>query len=398
MTVTLILPALLATAQPAGAPAPATSAPVGTTESGATESGAAETGATQPGATQAGAAALPAPVAPPATGAATPAAPAPDPAAGPEAASTPVPGQPAPIVVSGRGPPPKSDPLQAVNVKSFEVVQKVDAAVIQPALKGYEAVPRPLRDGLHNFVYNLTEPVVFVAFLLQLHPGKAAETAARFGINSTLGLGGLVDVAKRKPFRLPYRFNGLADTLAYYGVGPGPYMYLPLIGPTTVRDLLGQVADNAMLPLAVGAPFNRPAVMVPYNALSVLDDRDRAEADLKRVRESGDPYATYRKTYLQTRRWQIEALHGRGPLAKGAVGVEPFLKPPGSQPVVSPTAASQPPESQPAASQSPVSQPTESPPAGPSRTGPRPDNSAPGGPAPAPSPTFIAVPVVQPLP
>src|SRR3546814_2444079 len=66
-----------------------------------------------------------------------------------------------------------------------------------------------------------------LAYMLQFKPGKAMETAGRFTINTTLGVAGLFDVAKRKPFFLPYRPNGLANVLGYYGVGPGPYMYLP---------------------------------------------------------------------------------------------------------------------------------------------------------------------------
>src|SRR3546814_1283739 len=76
----------------------------------------------------------------------------------------------------------------------------------------------------------------FLNFLLQFKIGKAAETLGRFAVNTTFGVGGLFDVAKTMPFNLPYRRNGFANTLGFYGVEPGPYFYLPLIGSTTLRS------------------------------------------------------------------------------------------------------------------------------------------------------------------
>lgn len=100
----------------------------------------------------------------------------------------------------------------------------------------------PIRSGLRNFRFNLHEPIVCVNFLFQHKVGKAGETLARFAINSTIGVAGVFDMAKRRTFRLPRRRNGFGDTMGFYGVKPGPYFFLPLIGPTTARDLLGTVA------------------------------------------------------------------------------------------------------------------------------------------------------------
>jgi phospholipid-binding lipoprotein MlaA len=126
------------------------------------------------------------------------------------------------IVVSGRRHSP-SDPLAAINQQSYEATQAVDRAVVGPVARTFEhTVPKPARDGLRNFFINLHEPIVFVNYLLQVKPGKAAETAGRFLINSTVGVAGLVDVAKRRPINLPRRKNSFADTLGYYGVKPGP--------------------------------------------------------------------------------------------------------------------------------------------------------------------------------
>lgn len=216
------------------------------------------------------------------------------------------------IVVTGRGKPPKEDPAQAVNVVSYQAVQAVDKAIVGPIAHGYEkGVPRPVRKGLHNLLNNLDEPIVFVNFLLQLKPGKAAETLGRFTINSTLGVAGLFDVAKKKPFHLPRRSNGLADTLGYYGIGPGPYLFLPLIGSTTLRDGLGRVVDLSLVPTIVGKPFNDPTFALAKGALSSLDERAEFDADLRKLRTSPDPYSAQRAYYLQRRQAEIDVLRGK---------------------------------------------------------------------------------------
>jgi phospholipid-binding lipoprotein MlaA len=205
------------------------------------------------------------------------------------------------------------DPVEAINVQAFEAVQAVDKAVVGPVARGYaDAVPNPARDGLRNVINNLDEPIVVVNYLLQLKPGKAVETLGRFAINSTLGIAGLFDIAKRKPFNLPYRANGLANTLGYYGVGSGPYFYLPLIGPTTLRDVLARPIDLAILPAIAGRPFSHPAFAIGKWAIGSLDERAREDERIKaRREENADVYAIVRDEYLAMRRAEIDALHGR---------------------------------------------------------------------------------------
>jgi phospholipid-binding lipoprotein MlaA len=215
------------------------------------------------------------------------------------------------LVTAKRGPPP-GDPAEAVNEVSFAVVQAVDENLIAPIAQGYQkGIPSPIRRGLHNVLNNLDEPIVFVNFLLQLKIGKAFETAGRFVINSTLGVAGIIDVAKKKPFNLPRRSNGLADTLGYYGVGPGPYLFLPLIGSTSVRDLLGRVVDLSILPTAVGNPFAKPVVTITKGALSSLDDRVENNEILTRIQQSDNPYAAAREYYLTKRQAEIDVLKGK---------------------------------------------------------------------------------------
>ncbi len=220
--------------------------------------------------------------------------------------------EPDAIVVTGRAGAPPGDPAEAVNEVSFVAVQAVDGAIIAPITHGYDkTAPGAVKKGLYNALNNLNEPIVFLNFLLQLKIGKAAQTAGRFTVNSTLGLGGLFDVAKKKPFNGPRRANGFADTLGYYGVGPGPYLFLPLIGSTSVRDLLGRVIDLSVLPVGVGKPFSDPLVSFGKGAVSALDDRLRYDDILARVKQSDRPYAAMREYYLKKRAAHIDFLKGK---------------------------------------------------------------------------------------
>ncbi|UAK22857.1 MlaA family lipoprotein [Sphingomonas nostoxanthinifaciens] len=218
------------------------------------------------------------------------------------------------IVVHARHRSTRADPLVAVNAKSFAIAQDVDDAVVGPVAMGYaRTVPVPVQDGIRNFLNNTREPVVIISFLLEFKPGKAAETAGRLVINSVAGVGGLFDVAKRRPFNLPRRPNGFGDALGYHGVAAGPYLFLPLIGPTTVRDAIGGGVDRLVLPLAVGAPFNRLLYSLSTGTLNALGRRVRSDDDLQAAREADDPYARRREQFLRGRQAEIDGLHGISP-------------------------------------------------------------------------------------
>ncbi len=267
------------------------------------------------------------------------------------------------IVVSGERTP-KQDPMQAINQVSYDAVQAVDDAVIAPIAMVYEDVlPKPVRTGLRNVLRNLTEPVVALNFLLQLKPGKAAETLGRFALNSTVGAAGLIDVAKAKPFNLPYRRNGFAWTFGYHGIGPGPYMFLPLVGPTTLRDVIGLTIDRFLMPFAVGGPLRSPAFVTSSFVIRSLDERVENDELFKRIREESNPYASYRELYLKTRQAEIDALKGKADYQQEGTIVLPEL-----------TRTAPPVMPEPVAGAEPV---------------------APAEPAPV---QFISEPVVQPLP
>ena len=215
------------------------------------------------------------------------------------------------IVVTGESTR-RQDPAQAINQVSYEAVQAIDKAIVGPVARTYKKeTPKPIRSAIRNVINNLDEPIVFVNFLLQLKPGKALRTVGRFAINSTVGVAGIMDIAKKKPFHMPRLSNGLADTLGYYGVGPGPYLFLPLIGSTTVRDVFGRVLDLSLVPAVAGKPFNTPYYALPKGGLSALDERANNEDEFKEIRESGNPYAAQRTWYLNRRKAEILALHSQ---------------------------------------------------------------------------------------
>ena len=218
------------------------------------------------------------------------------------------------IVVQGTTGPPESDPMGAFNESSYRITQDIDNAFVEPVAYAYrDGLPGPIRDGLGNVVRNLSEPANFLNFLLQLKIGDAVETLGRFAINSTLGLGGLIDIAEKPGINLPYRRNGFANTLGYYGVEPGAYLYLPITGATTVRDLVGNSLDQLVLPAAIGAPFDTPEYAVPYFVISNLDARLEVDAELGVLDETIDPYAARRDTYLARRERDIALLKGEEP-------------------------------------------------------------------------------------
>jgi phospholipid-binding lipoprotein MlaA len=217
------------------------------------------------------------------------------------------------------------DPLEGFNRKMFALNQALDKAIYRPAAMGYQhVVPKPVRTGLRHFFDNLGEPVVFVNDLLQLRIGRAAGTLVRFAINSTVGIGGLIDVARTKAIRLPHHRNSFGDTLAWYGVGPGPYIFLPLVGPTTLRDLLGGPFDDALVPAVLLSKFaGKPFDTVPFLAANViipgLDLRAQADPELRALMGGAvDPYATLRSAWLQNRAAEIAGQHhphGRPPVS-----------------------------------------------------------------------------------
>lgn len=134
------------------------------------------------------------------------------------------------------------DPWGAINRRLYVFNTHLDDYVLLPAVRVYRfAVPEFIRTGITNFFVNLGEISTFVNSLLQFKGEKAATTAARFCFNSTIGLLGLLDVASH--MELPKQDEDLGQTLSFYGVDSGPYLVLPLFGPSSLRDASGIIGD-----------------------------------------------------------------------------------------------------------------------------------------------------------
>jgi len=198
-----------------------------------------------------------------------------------------------------------NDPLEDTNRAIFDFNQVVDRNVLVPVAKAYRTVlPDPVRDSLRDFLRNLREPLIFANDALQGEFERAGQTFARFTLNSTLGVGGLIDVAGRWG-EVPYHEEDLGLTLGVWGISEGPYLVIPILGPSTPRDLGGQVAEG------FGDPFNRLVTGNPYTlywipfvrgGVAGIDQRSRyieTLADIERT--SLDYYATIRSLYRQRR-------------------------------------------------------------------------------------------------
>jgi len=198
-----------------------------------------------------------------------------------------------------------NDPLEDTNRAIFDFNQMVDRNVLVPVAKAYRTVlPEPVRDSLRDFLRNLRAPLIFANNALQGDFEGAGETFARFTLNSTIGLGGFFDVAGRWG-QLPYHEDDLGVTFGVWGIPEGPYLVVPLLGPSDPRDLVGQVGEGFGDPfnlLVTGNPYTLYWIPFVRGAVSGIDQRSRyieTLADIERT--SLDYYATIRSLYRQRR-------------------------------------------------------------------------------------------------
>jgi phospholipid-binding lipoprotein MlaA len=135
------------------------------------------------------------------------------------------------------------DPLERMNRFTYRFNARFDEAIYLPVANVYRRIPKPIRTSTHNFFANLSEINSAINYTLQWRLKMGARSAGRFVINSTVGIGGLFDVAAR--LKIPAAPTGASTTLAKWGVHPGPYLVIPLLGPSTLRDGFGFFADYA---------------------------------------------------------------------------------------------------------------------------------------------------------
>lgn len=223
------------------------------------------------------------------------------------------------------------DPIEPVNRGIFWFNDKVDRYLLEPVAKGYEKVtPDPIQKGVRNFFRNLRGPIDAVNALLQLKVSDAAEQTGRFLLNTTVGVGGVLDVAQE--FGLERRRQDLGLTFASWGIPEGPYLVIPFIGPSNLRDGVGMLGDQFFDPtyyisytdLSDNAQL---AWILGLKALDVVDTRASLIDAIDAARESSlDEYLFMQSAYYQIRRGQA-----RGEQIEGLPKAKPKNKTPTSQ-------------------------------------------------------------------
>lgn len=196
-----------------------------------------------------------------------------------------------------------NDPLEVPNRFVFAVNEAADILAIRPAAEVYRnAVPDPVRNAVQNVLRNLVAPLVITNNLLQGDGRGAQEATGRFMTNTILGLGGVLDVATEAGIP-PYTLEDFGQTLAVWGVGEGPYLVLPLIGPSNLRDTSGLVVDTLADPVRIWA-YGTDAKDLLYarTGVSATDRRSGLLSEIDDLRRNSvDFYATARSLYRQQR-------------------------------------------------------------------------------------------------
>ena len=198
-----------------------------------------------------------------------------------------------------------SDPWENVNRGIFSFNDSVDTHVLEPVAQAYQDnVSDTIQDGIGNFFLNLRYPVYLVSDLVQFKFSQALDHTGRFLLNTTVGLLGIIDVAKE--VGLPDHEEDFGLALAYHGVPPGPYIMLPILGPSNVRDAFGRLVDTFLDPFAL-ASYTGNSVEVPVvigaKVVQAVDTRADLLDAIKTAKESSvDYYLFVQGAYYQHRR------------------------------------------------------------------------------------------------
>lgn len=201
-----------------------------------------------------------------------------------------------------------NDPLEPTNRVLYAINDALDGVILHPLAVGYiNAVPSPVRRSVHNALSNLDTPVLLANDMMEGKPRRAGDTFMRFVINTTVGVGGFFDPATS--FGYPAHDADFGITMALWGVPEGPFLYLPVLGPSDPRDAAGYGVDVGLDPFTwVGNGFLVSDLYIVRYGLTAVDVRSSLIPDLDKVKEQAlDPYATFRSLYRQHRKAQIDA-------------------------------------------------------------------------------------------
>jgi len=198
------------------------------------------------------------------------------------------------------------DPLEPANRQMHAANKGLDRALLRPAANGYGQIPPDLRRGVSNFADNLSVPGTVVNDLLQFRVEDALHNTLRFAINTTVGLGGILDPASKAGIEA--RSSDFGETLHVWGVAEGAYIELPAFGPSTARNTAGMVVDIFLDPMAQILPADAQWLLPAGFVANKLNDRASFSQTVDSVLyESEDSYAQTRLFYLESRRFALGA-------------------------------------------------------------------------------------------
>ena len=193
------------------------------------------------------------------------------------------------------------DPWQGFNLKVFAFNETLDEYIAKPVAEGYQAItPQPVDNSITNFFSNLEDVLIIFNDLLQLKMAQAASDTGRVLVNTTVGFFGLFDVASK--IGLPKHNEDLGQTLGYWGVGSGPYLVLPVLGPSTLRDAFGTGGEtvSGLGYTSVGDNLAQQGGVYLLRNIDLRADLIASEGLI-----SGDKYSFLRSFYLQRREYLI---------------------------------------------------------------------------------------------
>ena len=199
------------------------------------------------------------------------------------------------------------DPYEGYNRMMFSFNTKFDDVILNPAIKGYRFVaPHPVRKGVRNFLRNVKSPVILANQLLQGDLDGAKNCVLRAAINTTVGLGGLIDLAGYNG--IEYEGEDFGQTLAVWGVPHGPYLVVPFLGPSSIRDYSGYFVDTTADPLHwYLRNIDRDEIYLAKLGADYFDIRESVYDTLKDIRQNSlDPYAATRSIYYQSRQALVD--------------------------------------------------------------------------------------------
>jgi len=192
-----------------------------------------------------------------------------------------------------------NDPYENLNRKTYQFNENLDEKIAKPIAEIYSKFPPPIKSGVTNFFNNLEEVDTFINQLLQGKPKESLNDLTRFIINSTIGLAGFIDIASK--IGLERHEEDFGQTLGVWGVGQGPYIMLPVLGPSTLRDTLSRPVSSF---LSVTFHMTEVDVNIALKSIDAIETRER----LLEVESllSGDKYSFVKDAYIQSINYEVK--------------------------------------------------------------------------------------------